>query len=194
MGLANVRTAGAGLDRKTHISVVARPRDNATRAPRHLGDRLELEDHVLHLGRIDLLSTDVDLLGCPTEKAHVLAVDVDAIAGHEPSVLGERRWSIQISEHGRCRADLEHPIDDASLVTFTSDSDPEGIGGAGLGTQDPDLGQSVGLEELDLRQYLVEAEQCALRHRLGSIGHELERRQIVTLMCLREQDQVDEGR
>src|SRR3546814_9576256 len=53
VGLANVRTAGAGLDRNTHISVVARPRDNATRAPRHLGDRLgpEMLDDLLERAR-----------------------------------------------------------------------------------------------------------------------------------------------
>src|SRR3546814_8703105 len=53
VGLANVRTAGAGLDRKTHISVVARPRDNATRAPRHLGDRLgpEMLDDLIERAR-----------------------------------------------------------------------------------------------------------------------------------------------
>src|SRR3546814_11269657 len=74
VGLANVRTAGAGLDHKTHISVVARPRAHATRAPRPLGDRLG--PHIMD----DLLQRDPPRRPRPLLQIRSAAVTASAFS------------------------------------------------------------------------------------------------------------------
>ena len=93
-------------------------------------DAVHLEQGVLDLDRVDLLSSDVDDLGLPAEDAHVLALDLDAVTVlNQPSSVN--RLGVQVAEHRRAGLDLEEAVDDG-LEALPADLHEQGVVRPGL--------------------------------------------------------------
>src|SRR3954469_6059195 len=93
-------------------------------AHRDVFDVVELEQHILDLGRVHLLAADVDQLRLAAEDVNVLAVSFDEILRVEPAVRIERRRCVQIAEHRARRSDPEYVVDDLVLKTGIAELDP----------------------------------------------------------------------
>ena len=62
-----------------------------------IGDVLHLQQHALHLRRVDFLAADVDDLGLAAQDADVLAINLDHVIGVEPTLFVEWIRCIEIA-------------------------------------------------------------------------------------------------
>jgi len=59
-----------------------------------LSHELTFEQDGFDFNGENLLPTNIDQFGVPAEKAHVISIDLNAIAGDEIAVLGERTGTV----------------------------------------------------------------------------------------------------
>ena len=79
------------------------------------------------LGRINLLSSHIDQIGVAAEDPEIFAILFNSVASDEVSILGERTWSVQISEHGRIGLDLQNAGHHAKLIAFAAEFHPKRV-------------------------------------------------------------------
>src|SRR5690606_14513457 len=99
----------------------------------------------------------IDDLGLPSQNAHVIAFDDDAVPGLEPSIFCKRAGSVEISQHRRLCLDLQHAIDDPRLASLAADAQQQRIGTETSGPECPQFGRTVLLHELRVWKHV-----CAL--------------------------------
>ncbi len=144
-----------------------------------LADVVHLQQHALHLHRVYLLAADVDQIAAPTEDAHVGSVHLDQVLGVVPALGVERAGRVEVAHHGRFRADPEDALAHLALAADAAHLQPQGSRGPGACRQHSQLGEPIGLLEADSGKQALEVVQRARRHRLGAVGDEFERRDVV---------------